>query len=471
MSDLVPYSSGQIERLSSFDLATSAWKLAEKIAGTDFVPVALRNKPEAVLACMLTGHEAGISPMQALTKIHVVEGRPTMSAELMRALVLRAGHELWYEELSSHKVTACGRRREYPDRTPTRVTWTMDDAKRARVDGKNVWRSYPRAMLTARATSELCRLEFPDVLAGISHTPEELEDGIDVVDGMTLPPAAPPLPTPAGTTRKRAARSVAKPAPAAELDPPPSPPAGELPDLPDGIDPPTKEAPQSPQTIAPSSPSPEEPIAPEIDEESHPQPPVEDDWPSAEWPSGDFPSHAPAASGPRYSGPQILAMKLGERFGIGKGSTPAHRAERLTAIRYLIGRDIESSKDLTSNEVTTLIAMIDGWPDGAPLYEEEAAPAPEAEQPALVDPPAPIAPAPRPAPARTSSPDTWDQDTWRSFLRERKVKVSELMREAARLGAERTPPVVVATLDDLAGHPLAVELVGWVEDLALERDQ
>ena len=54
MTDLVRYQ----PPTSSLDLAPQAWKLAEKIAATDFVPPALRGKPEAVHACILAGHEA-----------------------------------------------------------------------------------------------------------------------------------------------------------------------------------------------------------------------------------------------------------------------------------------------------------------------------------------------------------------------------------------------------------------------------
>ena len=157
--DLVRY-----DAQSSLDLAPQAWGLAERIAQTDFVPPALRGKPEAVLACILAGHEAGVSPMQALAKIHVIEGRPAMSAELMRAIVLRAGHEIWLEESSSTKAVACGKRAG-GTRT-SRVEWTMDDAKRAQLDQRQNWRKFPRAMLAARATAELCRSLFPDVLDG-----------------------------------------------------------------------------------------------------------------------------------------------------------------------------------------------------------------------------------------------------------------------------------------------------------------
>ena len=157
------------------DVMAPAVELAERIYRTEFVSSGLRGRPEAVVACILAGHEVGIGPTQALAKIYVVDGKPTMSSELMRALVLRAGHDLWVEENSNSRVTVCGRRagREFV----SKVTWTSDDAKRAGLLGKQNWQKYPRAMLLARATSELCRLMFADVLGGISYSVEELEDG------------------------------------------------------------------------------------------------------------------------------------------------------------------------------------------------------------------------------------------------------------------------------------------------------
>ena len=103
---VAPYRAG----MSSIELAPTAWQLANRVAGTEFVPAALKGKPEAVLACILAGHEAGISPMQSLSKIHVIQGRPAMAAELMRALVLQHGHEIWIEESTTTRVTMGGRR-------------------------------------------------------------------------------------------------------------------------------------------------------------------------------------------------------------------------------------------------------------------------------------------------------------------------------------------------------------------------
>ena len=148
------------------------WKTAQKIANTPFVPSAFRGKPEAVFAAILYGEELGIGPMQSLNSIHVIEGKPGMSPELMRGLVARAGHRIDVKEASAERVTLWGKRAD--NDSEATVTWTMDDAKLAGLAGRGAWKTYPRAMLLARATSELCRMIFADVVAGLSYTQEEL---------------------------------------------------------------------------------------------------------------------------------------------------------------------------------------------------------------------------------------------------------------------------------------------------------
>lgn len=239
---------------STLDLVPAAFDLAQRIARTDFVPTAFRGKPEAVMAAMLTGRELGIGPMQALSKIHVIEGRPSMAAELMRAVVMRAGHDIWVEDSNSTRVTLGGKR--LGSERETRVTWTMDDAKKAGLDQRQNWRKYPRAMLLARATGELCRAIFADVLAGISYTYEELTDG-DVIDAEDL--ADTDTETGDGTAGKapkarktrKATKSIARGAPAAEPAPEPEP-AADVPPLPGeaGYDGPDQDVPASPMTWA-----------------------------------------------------------------------------------------------------------------------------------------------------------------------------------------------------------------------------
>jgi hypothetical protein len=175
--------------LVHMDLET-IWKLSQRISMTPFVPNGLRGKNENVLACILTGQELGIGAMQALNSINIIDGRPAISPELMRALVFQAGHTINVLEHDETKCVLEGIRSDTGAKAT--VTWSMADAKRAGLASKKNWETYPRAMLLARATSELCRTIFPDVIAGMSYTPEEIES----ISGKATVTFSEPEPTP-----------------------------------------------------------------------------------------------------------------------------------------------------------------------------------------------------------------------------------------------------------------------------------
>jgi hypothetical protein len=62
----------------------------------------------------------------------------------------------------------------------------MEQAKRAGLATKDVWKQYPRAMLRARVVSEGIRTIFPGVLGGL-YTPEEVQD-FDTKPPKVTPP-------------------------------------------------------------------------------------------------------------------------------------------------------------------------------------------------------------------------------------------------------------------------------------------
>lgn len=155
------------------ELAPAAKTLTQDIYKTEFVPAALRGNGPAVLACVMAGAEIGLGPMTSLQLIDVIQGRPALSPEGQRALVLRAGHRIVPREMSATACTVWGQRADTGDELT--VTWTMDEAAQAGLASKTNWRQYPKAMLLARATSELCRGLFADVISGIgSYVPDEL---------------------------------------------------------------------------------------------------------------------------------------------------------------------------------------------------------------------------------------------------------------------------------------------------------
>ena len=141
--------------------------LASKIAGTDFVPKDFRGKPAAVAGAILFGRELGLPPMTTLKNTYVVHGTPDLSAEAQRALVLAAGHEIEFEEVTATRCKMRGRR--VGSEVWTQAQYTMDEAKQSGDFSKNAnYKSRPQEMLIARCTSRLCSMTFPDVTGGFS---------------------------------------------------------------------------------------------------------------------------------------------------------------------------------------------------------------------------------------------------------------------------------------------------------------
>lgn len=158
--------------------------LSDTLAQSQLIPAPLRRKPGDIAVILLTGRELRLPPMQALNSIHVIEGKPTLSAALMMALILSAGHELRITETTNELCTVDARRRS--DEKPTTFTFTMEDATRAGLANKGPWKSYPAAMLRARVITAAARAVFPDVLMGAQYAPEELGAEVDPFTGEVV---------------------------------------------------------------------------------------------------------------------------------------------------------------------------------------------------------------------------------------------------------------------------------------------
>lgn len=190
--------------------------LAAKVAQTEFVPEAMRGKPAVVAAAILYGRELGLEPMTSLRSVNIIKGRPALSSEAMRAMVLAAGHDIRFEEMTAARCVILGRRRGQEEWT--KVTFTIDDAKRMGVGGGQQYAKMPRQMLAARATAELCRLIFADAIGGLISD-VEAEDG-DTEHLATV--------TPMATARRAKAKGapepdLPEPAPAPQAEPDPEP--------------------------------------------------------------------------------------------------------------------------------------------------------------------------------------------------------------------------------------------------------
>lgn len=116
------------------------------------------------------GAEYGLPPVVSMTGINVIKGRVTLSANVMAAIMKRAGYKL---KTRFDGETCCTITVIDPDgENLGESSFSMDDAKRAGLGGDN-WKKFPRNMLFARAVSNAARWFAPEVLTG-AITPEEL---------------------------------------------------------------------------------------------------------------------------------------------------------------------------------------------------------------------------------------------------------------------------------------------------------
>jgi len=162
----------EVERYQAPQMERLAPETVKGIANTELIPKELRGNVPAIIATILKGRSIGLDDMSALTAIHFIEGKPTLSAETKVLLARRAGHSIT-GDFGDGAVTVKGKRGDNGDEMA--VTWTKEMAVRAGLADKKNWKTYPEAMLWARAVSQLCRMLFADALLGSSYTPEELE--------------------------------------------------------------------------------------------------------------------------------------------------------------------------------------------------------------------------------------------------------------------------------------------------------
>lgn len=136
---------------------------------------------EAAMIIMLKGRELGIPAMQAFSHIHIINGKPTMSAELMLTQIYKCLPKAIINfVISDDKI--CKIEAQRPNGNKTEWSFTIDEAKKAELLTKEPWRKYTSAMLRARAITIMARAIFPDCLNGVSYTAEELGADIDLDD-------------------------------------------------------------------------------------------------------------------------------------------------------------------------------------------------------------------------------------------------------------------------------------------------
>lgn len=200
----------------------SALRFADAVVRSGLTPN-VRSKEQAFVL-LATGAELGLTAMQSLRSIHVIDGKPCLSADLIVGLVKRSPVCEWFRLVESTNEQAVYETQRRGEPKPTRYGYTVADARRANLLNKRSWRQHPAAMLRARAASALARAVYPDLVAGV-YDPEELEH-VDRHSGSRRPHptlSRQPQPKPAARKLEEVDRSevpgAALPKPEAQAQP------------------------------------------------------------------------------------------------------------------------------------------------------------------------------------------------------------------------------------------------------------
>lgn len=145
-----------------------AFRFAQAVVASRLAPQG--DTAETVLIKLQAGAELGLPPMRALSCLVVVNGRLSMEGVAVLALcrasgkfsTLKVGWQGQGDAMEGFVEFVRGDTGE-----ADRVVFTMADAKRAHLDGKETYKSYPGDMLMWKAVGRFGKRYAADVIMGI----------------------------------------------------------------------------------------------------------------------------------------------------------------------------------------------------------------------------------------------------------------------------------------------------------------
>jgi 5'-3' exonuclease len=132
-----------------------------------------RSAP-AIFAVIMRGKELGLGVTTALAGFHVVEGKPTASADLIRSLATRSPKCKYFRLIHSDDTYAEWETWHVDHPEPTRYKYTIEEANEAGLNSGN-WKKRKRDMLTKTAAVKLARICYAGDVLGL-YAPEEFND-------------------------------------------------------------------------------------------------------------------------------------------------------------------------------------------------------------------------------------------------------------------------------------------------------
>lgn len=185
-----------------------AYRIANAVCQAGMAPKGM-DKPESCMIAIMMGLEVGLTPMAAIQRIAIINGKPSIWGDAAIGLVEASGLSEFikegFEGTGDERLAFCETRRKGKPNT-VRMTFSVSQAKKANLWGKSgPWQQYQDRMLQMRARGYCLRDVYADVLGGL-YLREELEGGEGNAPAPT--PPAPPKPPAAPAIEHQQVKTV-----------------------------------------------------------------------------------------------------------------------------------------------------------------------------------------------------------------------------------------------------------------------
>lgn len=153
-----------------------AQQLAEIMSCSEIVPKHFQEKPANIFVAVQMGQELGLSPMQSLRFIAVINGMPSVYGDGLIAICRAHPAFEWIEETLDDKTLTATCRVKRRNEPVCERAFSWADAERAQLTTKDgPWITYPRRMLQMRARGWALRDTFADAIAGVAVAEEAID--------------------------------------------------------------------------------------------------------------------------------------------------------------------------------------------------------------------------------------------------------------------------------------------------------
>lgn len=144
---------------------------------------------------ILTGREMGLNPMESITGLQMIKGKPTLTANTRAALIKRSGK---YDYKVITKTDELCEIDFYENGVlQGREAYSIEDAKKAGLANGDNYKKFPKACLFAGCIRSGSRTYCPDAMSGAIYDAEEIQphaqidyqpqiqDGVAAVSGVS----------------------------------------------------------------------------------------------------------------------------------------------------------------------------------------------------------------------------------------------------------------------------------------------